>query len=182
MDSCRYLNACIRESLRMSPPTGTTLWREVDSGVLDVDGHTFSQGCEIGTPIYAIHHNEKYFPSSYTFLPERWLGEYPSQNPELASDAWTPFSLGMRVCLGRNLALMEIADIIALVMWHLDFRIPGDAALAQVGEGTRGATNGRHRPHEFQLRDHITSQVDGPYLEFRRRFGGKDQEPSESVG
>ena len=174
MDSCHYLHACIKESLRISPPTGGSLWRQVDSGTLDVDGHTLFQGCDIGTSIYAIHHNEKYFPASYTFLPERWLGEYPPQDLGLANDAWTPFSLGMRICLGRNLALMEIADIIALIVWHLDFRVSSDAVLARVGEGTEGHSNGRHRPHEFQLRDHITSQIDGPFLEFRRRLPEED--------
>ena len=161
----------------MSPPTGTSLWREVDSGNLSVDGHILPQGSEIGTPIYVIHHNETYFPNSYAFLPERWLGECPAQDPRLADEAWTPFSLGMRVCLGRNLALMEIADIIALLVWHLDFRVTGDAELARVGEGREGDTGGRHRPGEFQLRDHITSQINGPFLEFRRRrLRGKDGE------
>ena len=170
MDSCLFLHACIKEGLRMSPPTGGSLWREVDSGTLSVDGHVIPAGYDIGVSIYAIHHNENYFPDSYAFRPERWLGEYPPQDVELANSAWCPFSLGLRVCLGRDLALMELADILALVIWQLDFRVASDASLRRVGEGNANAGGGRHRPGEFQLPDHITSQIDGPFLEFRRRI------------
>lgn len=60
---------------------------------------------------------------------------------------------------------MAVSDILTLLVWHLDFCIPSEEPLAAIGGGSRQANNGRHRAHEFQLRDHITSQVDGPYLE-----------------
>ena len=169
MDSCRFLDACIKEGLRMSPPTGGAPWRQIETDCLVVDGHIIPKGCDVATCIYSIHHNEKYFPNSYEFRPERWLQEDPSQDPETAASAWTPFMLGSRVCLGRNLAMMQVTDIMALLVWNLDFRLPQDRSLARIGEGVEGARNGRHRMLEFQMYDHITSSVEGPYLEFRRR-------------
>ena len=66
---------------------------------------------------------------------------------------------------------METSDIIALLVWQMDFRKASDGSLAKIGEGIEGATkNGRHRVHEFQLDDHITGQAHGPFLEFRRRL------------
>ena len=170
MDSCQYLQACIKEGLRMSPPTGGALWREVETDALVVDGHVFPKGSDIGTSIYAVHHNEEYFPDSYSFMPERWMEGNSFQDLEIAASAWMPFSLGSRVCLGQGLAMMQLSDILALLIWHLDFRLPTDRSLAKVGEGAEEATNGRHRVGEFQMKDHIVSQISGPYMEFRRRI------------
>ena len=71
--SCTYLYACINEALRMSPATPGALWREVLEGGLFLDGHHIPAGYEVATSIYAIHHNEAYFPDSYAFRPERWI-------------------------------------------------------------------------------------------------------------
>ena len=171
MDSCRFLEACIKESLRMSPSTGTSLWREVESDCLIVDGHAIPKGCDVGSCIYSLHHNENYFPDSYSYRPERWLPECLFQDKEVAMNAWMPFSAGSRICAGQELAMMELSDILALLIWHLDFRKVRDTSLAKIGEGEKGAKNGRHRVHEFQLHDHIAAQVQGPILEFRRRLG-----------
>ena len=154
----------------MTPSTAASPWREVESDCLVIDGHEIPKGCDVGSCIYSLHHNEKYFPDSYNFRPERWLPETPFQDPEIALNAWVPFLAGPRVCLGREIALMETSDIIALLVWQLDFRKASDRSLAKVGEGVVGATNGRHRVDEFQLDDHITGQAHGPFLEFRRRL------------
>ena len=153
----------------MTPSTAASPWREVESDCFVIDGHRIPKGCDVGSCIYALHHNEKYFPDSYAFRPERWLPVTQFQDPEIAMNAWVPFLAGPRVCLGREIALMETSDIIALLVWQLDFRKASDRSLAKIGEGIEGATNGRHRAHEFQLDDHISGQVHGPFLEFRSR-------------
>ena len=63
---------------------------------------------------------------------------------------------------------MEISNALAMVAWNLDFLRP-DGPLGRVGEGSEGATNGRHRVKEFQLVDHLTSVKDGPFIQFRPR-------------
>ncbi|KAF2235167.1 benzoate 4-monooxygenase cytochrome P450 [Viridothelium virens] len=169
MDSCTFLHACIKESMRMSPPTGSAPWREVEVDNLLIDGHEIPKGCNVATSIYAIHHKEEYFPDSYSFRPERWLQEDPALESEAAKSAFRPFSLGSRVCIGQGLAMAEIADVLALLLWHLDFRKASDESLAKIGEGTEGAKNGRHRVGEFQMKDHIVGQYQGLFLECRRR-------------
>jgi hypothetical protein len=55
------------------------------------------------------------------------------------------------------------------------FRFPyPNWALAKVGAGVAGDQKGRHRPGEFQTREHLTSQYEGPYLEFSVRDGLED--------
>lgn len=171
LNSCTYLRACIYETMRLSPPAGGAMWREVDEGGEMIDGVPVPAGFDVGTSMYAIHHNEAYYPDPYTFIPERWIitgSENSSEDVERAQRAWNPFSIGPRGCIGRGLALMEISLTTARLMRSLEFR-KAKGPLGLVGEGHEGASDGRHRANEFQLEDHLTSQKNGPMLEFRRR-------------
>ncbi|OTA91073.1 hypothetical protein M434DRAFT_355350 [Hypoxylon sp. CO27-5] len=166
--SCRYLRACIDESLRMASPSSTTLWREQgptgdQSQPIIIDGHTIPPGTLVGVNIYALHHNEKYFPSPFTFRPERWLEEN-----NLARAAFTPFSIGPRSCAGKPLAYAELSLVLAKTLWYFDFE-PAPGQLGKVGGGTTGRTDRRDREDEFQIYDVFGAYNDGPYLVFRPR-------------
>lgn len=62
-----------------------------------------------------------------TFAPERWLPtDHPLYNPRYANDdkdASKPFSLGSRVCIGINLAYMELRIILAKMVYHFDWEL-----------------------------------------------------------
>ncbi|KAL6808086.1 cytochrome P450 [Trichoderma afarasin] len=168
--SCTYLRACVDEAMRMNPPAGGAMWREVDSNGAFIDGDFVSPGFDVGTSMYAIHHNEEYYPESYTYKPERWIesDNNPAKAVQTARNCLNPFSLGPRGCIGRSLALMEIRVALARVVWAFEMKKP-EGALGRVGEGIPEATNGRHRVNEFQLVDHLTSDKDGPYIQFKKR-------------
>ncbi|KAG6986541.1 hypothetical protein G7Y79_00078g099950 [Physcia stellaris] len=170
LTSCTYLRACVYETMRLSPPAGGAMWREVDQGGELIGGTHVPAGFDVGTSMYAIHHNATYYPDPYTFIPERWIAgpENSSDDVERAQRAWNPFSIGPRGCIGRGLALMEISLTIVRLMRSLEFR-KAEGPLGHVGEGHDGAKDGRHRVNEFQLVDHLTSQKNGPMLQFRRR-------------
>ena len=154
----------------MSPAAVGAMWREVEPSGLWVDGELVPGGCDIGTCTYAIHHNEAYFPDSFTFAPERWLpaSSQLDGRTKASHGAYNPFSLGPRACIGRPLAMMEISIVVARVMMLMDFRLRGDGS-DLVGEGRPGRLDGRHRVKEFQLYSHLTSYAQGPMLEFRNR-------------
>lgn len=168
--SCKYLFACINEALRMSPPAVGSHWREVEPEGQNVDGEFVPGGYDVGTCIYAIHHNEEYFPHSFEFLPERWLPGFELSKEQLmaANKAFNPFSIGPRACIGRSLAMTEISVALARVIWSLDFR-RSDGDLGKIGEGTPEASDGRNRVKEYQLTSHLTSWTSGPMVEFRKR-------------
>ena len=156
--------------MRLSPPTGGILSREVLEGGIDIDGHHFPRGVELGTPHYALHHNEEYFPDSFTYRPERWLAgsdnSVTEQSVGLARSAFSAFSTGPRGCLGKNLAYLEISIAIARTVWHYDMRLaPG----SDLGEGSLRFAKGRRRRGEYQLFDTFASKAHGPMVEFRRR-------------
>ncbi|PYI08343.1 cytochrome P450 [Aspergillus sclerotiicarbonarius CBS 121057] len=168
LSSCTYLQACIDEALRMSPPNGAALTREVLPGGLNVGGVHIPAGVTVAVPLYAIHHDPRYYVEPFSYRPERWLEDDGTGSIKRARLVFSPFSLGMRGCLGRSLAYHEIMTTVATVLYLGDFQF-AEGPLGQVGRGVPGASYGRHRENEYQLRDHITGQKDGPWLRFSRR-------------
>lgn len=168
LNSCKYLRACVDETMRMSPSVGSSLAREVQQGGAMVDGEHIPAGCDVGVPIYSIQHSADYFSNPFTFSPERWLvgeGDTTQESVALASSAYVPFSSGPRGCIGKGMALTEMMLTMAMVLWRLDFKIAEGCSAG----GSSDAEWGRHRPSEFQLKDHVTAARDGPLLHFRER-------------
>ncbi|RYO91774.1 hypothetical protein DL762_001993 [Monosporascus cannonballus] len=172
LTGCQYLRCCIDEALRMSPPVGGTLWREQQASSkkagepLTVDGHVIPPGTQVGVSIYALHHNERYFPAPFEYAPERWSASETSEDQrKLMHDAFAAFSLGPRSCPGKAMAYLEMSLVIAKLIWYFDFA----AAPGRLGEvGSRkGEMAGS--PDEYDLHDVFVSSHDGPYLLFQAR-------------
>ncbi|KAB2100110.1 hypothetical protein AG0111_0g11743 [Alternaria gaisen] len=172
LNSCRYLRACIEESLRLSPPVGGAPWRRVVSDGLLVDGQSIPAGCDVGTSVYALHHNSAYFKAPFVFRPSRWLTDSGAQGREsrdirLAQSAFAPFSIGPRSCLGKGMAYAELTLVLATLLSKYDMRA-AEGPMRGIGGGRVGAPWGRHRENEFRLTDHVTSAKTGPYVEFKK--------------
>ncbi|KAH8648628.1 benzoate 4-monooxygenase cytochrome P450 [Xylariales sp. PMI_506] len=192
LNSCAYLRACLNESLRMSPPAGSSPFREVMGAGITVDGYYIPAGCGVGTGIYSIHHNEAYFPEPFAFRPERWLSDdvaaaaavVEGGNPVLPGEksfrasntaaarardaAFIPFSVGPRSCIGKGLAVAELMLALATILRNFDFK-RANGELGKLGGGFEGSRDPCRAEGEFQLSDHITGSKVGPGLQFRRR-------------
>jgi cytochrome P450 len=175
LSGCGYLRACIDEAMRMTPPVAGALPREVLHGGIDIDGHHIPAGVVVGVPHYALHHNEAYYPSSFTFCPERWLPD-PASNPyygklEAAHAAFCPFSVGPRGCIGKGLAYVELSVTVARVLWGFDIRAAPGRTLGEGGGEGYGARGewGREMRGEYQIQDRFASGKEGPVVQFRVR-------------
>ncbi|KAI1300415.1 cytochrome P450 [Xylaria venustula] len=165
LSGCRYLRACIDETLRMSPPVPTTLWREVVPGEqeepLVIDGHVITPGTQIGVNLYSLHHNERYFPEPFRFLPDRWLG---NEATKLATtQALAPFSTGTRGCPGKTMAYLEVSLVLARTLWYFDFEP------APQGKGSEKTWGVAYEAREFPMYDYFAADHDGPSLVFHPR-------------
>jgi cytochrome P450 len=160
LNSCKYLRACLDESMRLSPPVPGILPRTVLPGGFKIDGHFLAEGTEVGVCTYAIHHNKKYFSEPFEYRPERWLDD--DEQLEDAQKAFSPFSLGPRGCIGKNMAYMEMMITMARVLIMFEIRLVGT-----LGEGESSGEVGRRRKGEFQVKDCFISLKDGPMIEFQ---------------
>jgi cytochrome P450 len=70
---------------------GGVLPREVLKGGLSVTGKwNITAGVDVGVPIYALHHDERYWTDAHSFNPGRWLRDDCEDNKRVS----TPFGVG----------------------------------------------------------------------------------------
>ena len=168
LNSLLYLRACIDETLRLSPGAPGPMMKEVTAGGLVVDGKYILPGTEVSVTVYTIHHNTTYFPDPWTFRPERWL----AHSLEATKEAFIPFSMGTRSCIGRNLAYLDITLVLARLLFLFDVRgAPGD----RTGEGEPANAEkvkvGRGREKEYQIEDWFITGRKGPVVQLRKKRG-----------
>lgn len=94
-DKCTYLNAIIKETLRLYAPLPSF---EPRSSATDsvIDGYKIPAGTVVGMSPFTLHRNAEVFQDPLTFDPDRWLGP---QAAEMNRWFWA-FSSGGRMCIG----------------------------------------------------------------------------------
>lgn len=168
----KYLQACIDEAMRISPPLPSVLPREVGHGGIMIDGEFFPQGVNLAVNCYSMHHDEANFSQPTVYAPERFIAKEQAMQGATSKPtikepgAFAPFGVGRTSCIGKNLAYHEISIILARLVWLFDLRMePGNTK----GAGTGDAVEGRRCKGEYQLKDHFVSAQDGPVLQLRYR-------------
>lgn len=69
-----FFCACIREALRLNPPSPNLFSRVVPKGGKDIDGHFVPEGMEITSSPFVVQRSwDLYSPDPDHFRPERWL-------------------------------------------------------------------------------------------------------------
>ena len=112
-----YTLAVFKETLRLFPPAAAS--REGEPGFF-LSSPSFSarfptEGCLVWGSHYTLFRNSKYWVRPDEFLPERWLvGEDDPLYP--IKDAWRPFEMGPRRCIGQELAITEMKIVLALTV------------------------------------------------------------------
>jgi len=114
---CAYLNAVVKEVLRLYPPAPLVKRTAVNDDV--INGVRVPKNTMVISSSYVLHRLEENYKNANEFIPERWLD--PSSKP--SSAAFQTFSLGEYSCIGRRFALYEMAVIIALVYTNFDIDV-----------------------------------------------------------
>ncbi|RVX76061.1 hypothetical protein B0A52_00418 [Exophiala mesophila] len=122
MTKCRYLKACIDESLRMAPPGPGMSPRTVMEGGMMIDGEYFPEGTDVGGAAYTYAYNPDNFTDPEVFRPERFLLGEGEPEPDVlrAKGSYWPFGTGVRKCPGMKMALQELYLGIARTVYLFD--------------------------------------------------------------
>lgn len=122
-----YLQAALKEGLRMHPAVGIPLWREVPASGTTLCGTYFPPGTNVGISSWVLHRNPAIWGrDAEAFRPERWLECSEAQLKEMNA-AYMPFGLGSRTCIGKNISLLEISKVIPHLVRKFDARLTGPA-------------------------------------------------------
>ncbi|KAJ7090846.1 cytochrome P450 [Mycena belliarum] len=95
---------------------------------------------------FTLHHNEERYPDSYTFNPDRYMGDELScaESAKLSNvmerDHWT-FGAGRRICPGLVVAERELFLAISRILWTFNVKAhPSEPISLEEYEGLSGRT------------------------------------------
>lgn len=97
LDTLPYLNAVIRETLRLYAPLPASEPRVLHTDTV-IDGHTIPAGTVVNMSPYSLHRNAEVFRDPLRFDPERWFA--PPEKVALMNRWFWAFSSGGRMCIG----------------------------------------------------------------------------------
>lgn len=131
IDRLPYLDALLCENLRVHTSGPGSLPRtcpEPYKVKVETAGTATSvilpAGTTISCQLYLLHRVSKIFPDPESWIPERWLQQEGESEADIKARIATMrrymlmFGKGVRMCLGMNLALIEIKMAIANMYWH----------------------------------------------------------------
>ncbi|KAF9872393.1 hypothetical protein CkaCkLH20_10220 [Colletotrichum karsti] len=134
-----YLQAVVKEALRMHPAVGLPLERVVPEGGATIAGRFFPEGTVVGVNSWVQHQNKSlYGEDASQFRPERWLID-DEERLSVMNRNWMPFGLGSRTCLGKNVSILEMTKLIPRIIRDFDFGLDGNTAAPKGSWTTRNA-------------------------------------------
>jgi cytochrome P450 len=116
-----YIEACVYEALRHSPTTAGLTPRISTNKGITIQNHYIPPGTEIYVNLRSVNMHESVWNNPNRFDPDRFL------NNDKAKNALFTFSYGPRICIGRNLAWVEMLTIIANVLKDYDLQLSRDS-------------------------------------------------------
>lgn len=118
LHSLKYTIAVLDEAMRLYPP----FWM-IDREAQEDDefkGMKIPKGTTVIPYIYGAHHNAAYWKDPEKFDPMRFFDE---SSEKIHPFAHIPFGGGPRVCIGQNMAKMQILLVMSAIVRKYDFHL-----------------------------------------------------------
>lgn len=111
-----YLQAVIKEGLRIHPPVTGLMLKVVPPGGDTVLGKYLPAGTKLGYTAFGLFLDPKLWgQDSKVYRPERWLEGTPEEIKRKENDMDLVFGWGRSQCLGKTVAAIELNKIIVQV-------------------------------------------------------------------
>ncbi|KAI8962619.1 cytochrome P450 [Daldinia sp. FL1419] len=106
-----YLNAVIKEAMRIHPSVGLMYERYVPSDGDTICGKYIPGGTIVGINPWVTHYDPGVFPNPESFIPERWL-DSTEEELKLMEQSFFNFGAGARTCIGKHIAMIEVTKLV----------------------------------------------------------------------
>ncbi|KAF9878860.1 hypothetical protein CkaCkLH20_03760 [Colletotrichum karsti] len=126
-----YLDAVLRESIRLRPPIPVALERRVSAreGSIVVHGREVPEGWNVSAAASVLHHSQNVFEKPEEWCPERWLvegsdeSEMRKERARVMKRHFFAFGSGSRMCIGVNVAWSIMRQVIAAIYGGMETRV-----------------------------------------------------------
>ncbi|XP_078619568.1 cytochrome P450 2U1-like [Branchiostoma floridae x Branchiostoma japonicum] len=139
-----YTEATLTEVTRLAPVAPLALYHATSNDTV-FRGFSIPKGTAFIVNIWSVHHDPNLWPEPDKFDPTRFMndeGKYVKREGVIA------FSIGRRVCLGEQLARMELFLIFTSLLQRFSFKLPEGASKPS----EKGIHQGIYQPVPFMLK------------------------------
>ena len=136
LDRLRYATACFEEAMRVRPPSWIVVRNVLREDTLP-SGARLAPGARVYASQWVTHRDPRLHPEPERFDPERFLDGGAARG---AVYAYFPFGAGPRDCIGRGLAMLEGALVLARVVQRISFEPPAQPPRLDAGMVLRPAS------------------------------------------
>lgn len=123
----KYLQAVIKETLRLHPPVPLLIPRE-NSEKCEINGYEIPAKSRVIVNAWAIGRDSRYWPDDpEKFNPDQFLIDFSAldfdhyQGKDLK---YIPFGAGRRMCPGISFGMVSVELILAQLLFHFDWKLP----------------------------------------------------------
>ncbi|KAI9116344.1 hypothetical protein K1719_012511 [Acacia pycnantha] len=117
----KYVQAVIRETLRLHPPGALLVPRE-NSETCEINGYEIPANSRVLINAWDIGRDPNYWSEADKFKPERFVDnaiDYQGGNLE-----FIPFGFGRRICPGISFAAPVLQLVLSNLLYHFDWKLP----------------------------------------------------------
>jgi cytochrome P450 / NADPH-cytochrome P450 reductase len=171
-----YINACIREALRLKPPApGFSVEphptkNTEDPVTLGNGKYKLEKGENVVVILSKLHRDPAVWgDDAEEFKPERMLDD---KFEKLPKNAWKPFGNGMRGCIGRPFAWQEMLVVVAMLLQNFNFQLHDPTYNLRVKQALT------IKPKDFEIRATLREGLDVTTLDSVINSGQEPKLPS----
>ncbi|KAJ2900160.1 hypothetical protein MKZ38_002574 [Zalerion maritima] len=124
VNRCPYTNGVVKEGLRLHPNIASARLGSKSINLRNVPGFPNTsfptEGLMIWDGVQAMHARDDIWVDAQSFRPERWMVTDENDPMHPPKNAWRPFSIGPRNCIGQELAMLEMKLTMIMTARELD--------------------------------------------------------------
>lgn len=125
-----YLDAAIKESLRLYPVVPSNV-RQANRDVVLSDGTFIAMGTNVCFHSYVLARMEWVWGvDAKQYNPDRWIDPETGKSVQVSPFKFNVFLAGSRICLGMNLALLQIKMVASSLLSHFHLEAVPDQEIA----------------------------------------------------